>query len=196
MSRLLSLILLIPLALAANPVVDGEPTKITFNRDVRPILSDRCYTCHGPDKNQRKTALRFDREQEAFEALARGGYAIVRGKPDESVLLKRVTSTDSVFRMPPAYAGHDPLSDAEIETLRLWIEQGAEWEKHWSFIPPVTPEMPAVERQEWVRNPIDQLVLARLEKEGLKPSQAAARRTCFVGRHGPAADSARSRRIC
>ena len=158
-------------------MVDGVPTKVTFNRDVRPILSDRCYTCHGPDKNQRKTALRFDREQEAFEALARGGYAIVRGKPDESVLLKRVTSTDTVFRMPPAYEGHDPLSDSEIETLRLWIEQGAEWEKHWSFIPPVKSEMPTVEQPEWVRNSIDQLVLARLEKEGLEPSEAAARRT-------------------
>ncbi len=177
MPRLYLLILLIPLTLVADPVVGDGQKKLTFNRDVRPILSDRCYTCHGPDKNQRKTALRFDRESEAFAALARGGFAIVRGKPDESVLLKRVTSTDPVFRMPPAYEGHDALSDVEIETLRLWIEQGAEWERHWSFIPPVKAEMPDVGRLEWVRNAIDQLVLARLEQEGLEPSRPAERRT-------------------
>ena len=101
----------------------------------------------------------------------------MRGKPEESVLLQRVTSSDPVFRMPPAYAGRDPLSDAEIETLRLWIAQGAEWEKHWSFIPPQKPALPAVERPRWAHNPIDRFVLARLEEQGLEPSPAADRRT-------------------
>ncbi len=169
--------MLIPLALAAAPAGGDGPRKVTFNRDVRPILSDRCYACHGPDKNQRKTNVRFDREQGAFLPLAGGGRAIVRGKPEESVLLQRVTSSDPVFRMPPAYAGRDPLSDAEIETLRLWIEQSAEWERHWSFIPPQRPDLPAVERPQWARNPIDRLVLARLKEEGLEPSPPADRRT-------------------
>ncbi len=177
MSRPAWLILLIPLALAAAPAGGDGPRKVTFNRDVRPILADRCYACHGPDKNQRKTNVRFDREQGAFLPLAGGGRAIVRGKPEESVLLQRVTSSDPVFRMPPAYAGRDPLSDAEVETLRLWIEQGAEWERHWSFIPPQKPDLPAVERPQWARNPIDRLVLARLEEQGLEPSPAADRRT-------------------
>ncbi len=165
------------LLILAHPAGADEPRKVTFNRDVRPILADRCYACHGPDKNQRKTNVRFDQEQGAFVPLSGGGHAIVRGKPDESVLFRRVTSSDPIFRMPPAYEGHVPLSDAEIETLRLWIEQGARWEKHWAFIPPEKPVMPAVERLEWVRNPIDRLVLARLEKEGLEPSPEADRRT-------------------
>ena len=174
MSRTSWLALLIPSALAAHPAGGDEPRKVFFNRDVRPILSDRCYACHGPDKNQRKTNVHFDREQGAFLPLAGGGHAIVRGKPGESVLLQRVASSDPVFRMPPAYAGRSPLSEAEIETLRLWIEQGAEWEKHWSFIPPEKPRPPAAAR---ARNAIDRFVPARLRQESLKPAPPADRRT-------------------
>ncbi len=171
------LVLLIPAALAAHPAGEGGPRKVSFNRDVRPILSDRCYACHGPDKNQRKTNLRFDREQGAFPPLAGGGRAIVRGKPEESVLLQRAASSDPVFRMPPAYAGRDPLSEAEIETLRLWIEQGAEWEKHWAFIPPEKTEPPAAAGPRQARSAIDRFVQARLREEGFDPAPEADRRT-------------------
>ena len=96
-----------------------------FNRDVRPILSDKCYTCHGPDQVQRKTPLRFDTEEGVRVELLSGGKAIVPGKPGESALIGRITAEDPARRMPPSYAGHAKLTDPEIETLREWIADGA-----------------------------------------------------------------------
>ena len=137
-------------ALSADGVAAAEPSDpVGFNSDIRPILSDRCYTCHGPDAANRKTALRFDTEEGTFAALADGSFAIVRGKPDESALYQRITSDDLVRRMPPAYEGHAKLGDGEIELIRRWIEQGAAWERHWSFIAPKRPEPPRVENACW-----------------------------------------------
>ena len=146
-----------------------------FDRDVRPILSDRCFACHGPDASQRPTALRFDEEAGAFVELASGGRAVVRGKPDESKLLERVASDDPVRRMPPAYAGHDKLSEAEIGVLREWIAEGAEWSGHWSFRTLVRPALPKIEQKDWPRNAIDSFVLRRLEEEKLQPSRQASK---------------------
>ena len=149
--------------------------RVDYNDHVRPILSDRCYSCHGPDQGQRQAGLRLDRETSAFGAAANGGAPIVRGEPAQSDLFQRVTSSDPATRMPPAYMGHDPLNAGEIETLRRWIEQGAQWESHWAFSPPTRPDPP--QRAGHGLNPIDALVTDRLAGEGLSPAAQAPRRT-------------------
>ncbi|MFN0169629.1 MAG: DUF1553 domain-containing protein [Bryobacteraceae bacterium] len=151
------------------------PRTIEFNREVRPILSDRCFTCHGPDPAKRKSKLRFDSEAGAMQDLG-GHFAIVPGDPSKSELIRRITTDKKGLRMPPVYAGN-ALSPSEVETLRRWVEQGAKWQNHWSLIPPRRPELPPVENAAWPRNPIDRFILARLEREGLKPSREADRAT-------------------
>ena len=155
-------------AFAAGPLVD-------FNRDVRPILSDNCFACHGPDDKHRVANLRLDTEEGLF--ADRGSYRIVApGDPAKSRLLARISAATPASRMPPRQAG-TTLTEAQIATMRKWIEQGAKWERHWAFVPPQRPAMPAVRNEKWARNPIDRLVLARLEREGLKPSPEADRAT-------------------
>ena len=139
--------------------------EVRFNRDVRPILSDKCFACHGPDRNNRKGNLRLDIEA---EAKAR---AIVPGNAERSAVFTRITSTNKTLRMPPAYLGHEQLKAPEIETIREWIQQGAAYEPHWSFIPPKRANIPAGQ------NAIDWFIRARLEREGLKPSPEADPRT-------------------
>jgi len=145
---------------------------IEFNRDIRPILSDKCYTCHGP--GTQLGGLRFDREDGAKQALRNGHTAIVPRDPNASELLRRVSATDPKVRMPQR---GEPLDEQQVALLRRWIEQGAQWQSHWSFIPPKTPAIPPVGQAAWVRSPIDAFVLARLEHEGLKPSPEAERAT-------------------
>ena len=150
-------------AFAAGPLVD-------FNRDVRPILSDNCFACHGPDDKHRMANLRLDTEEGLF--ADRGSYRIVApGDLAKSRLLARISATAPASRMPPQQAG-TTLTEAQIATMRKWIEQGAKWERHWAFVPPQRPAMPAVRNEKWARNPIDRLVLARLEREA---TQALAR---------------------
>ena len=158
---------------ASDPASDT----VLFNRDIRPILSDRCYACHGPDKANRKTNMHFDTEEGAFTALASGGFAVVRGDPSKSVMLQRISSDNQGFRMPPAYMGYAKLPDKQIDLIRRWIEQGAKWQLHWSFIPPESAPRPQVMHTAWPRNPIDYYVLAHLEHEGLAPSPEADRAT-------------------
>ena len=146
---------------------------VEFNRDIRPIFSDKCYTCHGPDKGNRKSPLRFDIEAAAKADLG-GRFAIVPGDEGKSEILQRVGSPNKAMRMPPVYAG-PALSEREISLLRQWIVEGAQWQKHWSLIPPRRPEPPPVALRDHVRNPIDAFVLARLEKAGLAPSPEAER---------------------
>jgi hypothetical protein len=165
---------LIPAVQAAPQATSQEtvPSTVEFNRDIRPILSDKCYTCHGPAK-QMKT-LRFDREEEAKHALPDGRFAIVPGDPANSVLIQRVTAASPAARMP---LGGEALSAREIEILKRWVEQGAGWQQHWAFIPPKRPVLPKVSDPNWAKNAIDSFVLARLDREGLKPSPQADRRT-------------------
>ncbi len=149
--------------------------KIDFNRDVRPILADKCYKCHGPDANERKADLRFDVEEGAFVDL--GGYhAIVRGDPDTSELVHRITTDEEEDMMPPADSDLS-LTAPQKEILRRWIAEGAEWQRHWSFQPPGSPPLPPVSRSEWARNGIDRFILARLDAEGLAPAAEADRVT-------------------
>src|SRR3954453_8589023 len=156
-------------AAAQNPTIE-------FNRDIRPIFSDKCYTCHGPDESKRKSKLRLDTEAGAKVDLG-GRFALVPGDVARSELIQRITSHDLSRRMPPQYAGASRLTDREIDLLTRWVAQGASWQKHWSFLPPRRPPLPDVHDSHWGKNEIDRFVLARLEREGLKPSPEADRRT-------------------
>ena len=166
------------MTVAFLPVVqpaDGEERSISFNRDIRPILSDKCYACHGPDANQRKKELRFDTKEGAFSETS--GYpVIVPGNPQESELVLRITNEDESQRMPPADQERQ-LTQEQIKLLTKWIEQGAKWEDHWIYIPPKRSPMPEVRDKGWSKNAIDHFVLARLESERLTPSPEADRRT-------------------
>ncbi len=132
-----------------------------FVRDVRPILESSCFTCHGPDDKARMAKLRLDTREGAASV-------VVAGDPAKSKLYQRITASDATQRMPMG----GQLSEKQIATLRAWIEQGASWTTHWAFVPPVRPAVPSVKRGA-ISNPIDAFILARLEKEGLRPSPPA-----------------------
>ena len=152
----------------------GEP--LSFNRDVRPILSDHCYECHGPDEAVHQAGLRLDNGESAHGALPSGRRALVPGDLDRSQLFQRVAAVDALDRMPPPHAD-STLSDREIEVLGRFILQGAEFEDYWAYRVPVRPEPPAVADADWARGDLDRFVLARLEQEGLAPSAETDRRT-------------------
>jgi Protein of unknown function (DUF1553)/Protein of unknown function (DUF1549)/Concanavalin A-like lectin/glucanases superfamily/Planctomycete cytochrome C len=157
---------------------DALPDTIEFNRDIRPILSDKCFKCHGPGLQM--ASLRFDLEEPAKHPLSGGRFAIVPGDPANSQLIRRVTANDPTVRMPKSQGGAaagEPLSNREVAILRRWIEQGAPWQKHWAFIPPKHPDVPSVKDSKWVRKPIDAFILKQLESQGLKPSPEAERST-------------------
>lgn len=170
-------------AMAAPPVVkpkpgvkaDIVPTRVDYDRDVRPIISENCFKCHGFDPNQRQAGLRLDTPEGAYSALASGGHAIVAGKPAASALMQRVLA-GGALHMPPASTGKK-LTSAQIAVLKQWIAQGGKYDAHWSFVPPKRPALPPVRNAAWVKNPIDRFILARLDREGLKPSPEADRNT-------------------
>ena len=154
---------------AAEPPL---PSQVEFNRDIRPILSDTCFQCHGPDQAKRKAGLRLDLEASAKAAIE-GHFAIVPGQPARSELIRRVTTGDAKDRMPPVEAGRQ-LTPHQIELLRRWIEQGAKWQAHWSLIAPQRPAVPRISGQPSViANPIDNFIRSRLAGEGLQPSPEA-----------------------
>ncbi len=153
----------------------SESARVEFNRDIRPILSDHCFRCHGPDKAKRKVNLRLDLE-EAAKAKIENYFAIVPGDPDQSELIRRITTSDPDDHMPPLDADRQ-LAPPQIELLRRWIKEGAAWQPHWSFIPPTRPVLPGVVDTKWSRNAVDSFILARLEREGLTPSPEADKAT-------------------
>jgi hypothetical protein len=153
---------------------EGQAPKVDFNREIRPILSKSCFACHGPDEKARKAGLRLDERDAATRELGSGMVAIVPGKPGESELYIRIASEDELERMPPKESGHE-LTPAQIQTFKRWIEQGASFAEHWSFVKPQRPELPAVQGAAWPKNPIDFFILHRLEQAGLKPSPEADR---------------------
>jgi len=157
------------LGAAAEATVAGKT--LQYNRDIRPILAENCFACHGPDSASRKADLRLDKREAAIEF-----GAIIPGKLDKSSAWERITSTDPETIMPPP-ASHKKLKPAERELLKRWISEGAEYEPHWSFIAPKRPELPTVKNKAWVRNPIDQFILAELEEAKLAPAAEADRRT-------------------
>ena len=146
------------LPLLATPTGD---VPVTFDRDIRPILSDNCFECHGPDTSTRKAKLRLDIEEGLF-SLRDGRQVVAPGSSATSELFTRITDAEPDSRMPPADSRHS-LDEAEINTIRAWIDQGAAYEGHWAWTKPSRPEVPAVANSTWIRNPIDSFVLARLE---------------------------------
>ena len=160
------------LAMASvGSAADSRP--VDFNRDIRPILSDKCFTCHGPDAVAKKIPLRLDSEAAAKADLG-GRRAIVEGDPDASTVVKRISAEKPAMRMPPVHSGLK-LTDLEIQAIQEWIRQGAKWQKHWAFIPPVRRPLPAVSDASWTKTPIDNFVLQHLDGSGLKPSPEASR---------------------
>ena len=161
------------LGLLAGTLSAAPGAPVDFQRQVRAILSENCFQCHGPDQKTRMANLRLDTKDGAF-AARKNGLVIVPGKPDESLLVKRVFAETAAMRMPPL-ASHKVLTEDQKSILRRWIEQGAQWKEHWAFIPPVRPVLPPVKNAAWVRNPIDRFVLAKLESSGLQPASEADR---------------------
>ena len=158
------------LAVALLPLAAFSAEKVSFNRDIRPILSDICFTCHGPDEKQRKGGLRLDIKEAAMKG-GESGPAIVPGKPEQSEVYKRLVTHDADDFMPPKKT-NKVLTPEQIDAFRRWIAEGAEYQGHWAFIKPERPAVPAKGA-----NPIDAFVLARLEKENLKPQPEAPKET-------------------
>ncbi len=151
------------------------PETVSYNFNIRPILSDKCYACHGPDANKRKAGLRLDIVDSAFAPLkeTKGAFALVPGKPEESELYKRISSTDPTYQMPVPESHLGLLSDHEIALVKKWIEQGAKYEKHWAFTPPVKKPLPKVDDKKWAKNEIDYFVLSKMKEKGLTPNEEA-----------------------
>ena len=152
---------------------------VEFNRDIRPILSDRCFHCHGPDEHERKADLRLDQaggDEGAFRTVD-GVTAIAPGSPEDSEVWHRIISDDADEVMPPPKSHKKALTAREKDLFKRWIEDGAGYEEFWAFVPPKKPESPTVKNRQWSQQPIDLLVLRKLENEGLKPKERADRRT-------------------
>ena len=147
------------------------PKTVDFNFHIRPILADRCYKCHGPDKNTREANLRLDIQKGAFALLdsAANRYAIVSGNLKKSELSRRISSTDPEVMMPPPESNLS-LSSYEIALLQKWIKQGAEWKAHWAFIPPLKANLPSVSDPNWPQNEIDYFILEQLDQKGWQPA--------------------------
>ena len=165
------------LLLAAALLLGGQTQAATveFNRDIRPILADVCFHCHGPDPGTRKASLRLDTEAGFFKERE-GKFPVVKGHPEQSSLYQRLITKDEDDVMPPRKE-HKDLKPAQIAKVKAWIEEGAPWQPHWSFINPSLPKLPTVKNAAWVRNPVDRFVLANLEKAGLQPAPEADRYT-------------------
>jgi len=162
------------------PFAIAETNDIDFDRDVRPILAEHCYACHGHDANRREAGLRLDQEHGATATLESGNIAVVPNKLAQSALVRRITSDDEDVRMPPRES-NKPLSEKEIGILKKWIVEGASWKQHWAFVPPKRPIIPKVINHNWCSTSVDSFVLAELEKRKLTAPLPASRRT-FIRR--------------
>ena len=156
----------------------GKVKPVDFDRQIRPVLSENCFSCHGPDEETRMANMRLEVKDSAQSPFTpRDGYRIITpGDSAGSRLYQRISAKDEAFRMPPPVSNHK-LTEAQIALIKQWIDEGAKWEMHWAFVPPKRPGLPEVKQKDWVKNPIDSFVLARLEQEGLKPSPEADKTT-------------------
>ncbi|WP_317195561.1 PSD1 and planctomycete cytochrome C domain-containing protein [Echinicola shivajiensis] len=177
MATIKSLKKIIPLGLTGAMAIltstlscnDKAEEKIDFNAEIRPIINNKCISCHGGVKQSGEFSLLF--ESEALSATKSGEPAIIPGHAEESEMIKRILHEDPEVRMPPE---GPQLSQEEVDVLKKWINQGAKWEDHWSFIPPQQPELPEVSESDWAKNPIDAFVLEKMEEKGLSPSPQAS----------------------
>ena len=151
------------------------PETVSYNFHIRPIFSDKCFKCHGPDAGHRKAGLRLDIPDSAFLPLkeTKGAFALVSGKPDESEVYRRISSDDTTYQMPSPDSHLGTLSAHEVQLIKKWIQQGARYEKHWAFTPPVKAALPKVDNEKWGKNEIDRFVLNRLEQMNLSPNEEA-----------------------
>jgi len=169
--------------LSANCFAEtGKTRLVDFGRDIRPILSDRCFKCHGPDAAKRQADLRLDLRPASLEPGDSGETPLVPGDSEASAVWQRIATDDDDLRMPPAGEGK-PLTAEEISLFKRWIDEGANYAPHWSFVAPKRPEPPSVELNEWPRGDLDRFVLKRLEAEGRRPSPQADRRTLIRRLH-------------
>ena len=172
---------LMAIATAVVPLTGAmaDPTTgpLEYNRDIRPILSDKCFSCHGADSASREADLRLDQRENAIEM-----GAIIAGDLQASEMVARIETTDPDIVMPPPET-KKALTETEKSVLKRWIEEGAEYQPHWSFIAPQKTKLPAVQKKDWIKNPIDRFILARLEREGLTPAPEADPLTLFRRLH-------------
>ena len=154
-----------------------KETLVSYNRDIRPVLSDKCFSCHGPDVSKIKAGLRLDLPASAFAELEKnkGHFAIVPGNPEKSELIKRISSNDPGIMMPMPESHLARLTTDEIKLFSKWIEQGAKYEKHWAFVAPVKEALPEVDNSKWVKNEIDPFILEKMEAKGFDPNETASR---------------------
>lgn len=150
------------------------PDQISYNFDIRPILSDKCFACHGPDPNKREAGLRLDIEEDAFKALKEnpGAHALVAGKPELSEVFLRISTKDTSLLMPPPNSNLK-LNSREVKLIEKWIKQGAKYETHWSFTRPKKSKLPSIDDTQWPKNEIDYFILNKMEQKGLEPNQIA-----------------------
>jgi hypothetical protein len=151
------------------------PDIVSYNFDIRPILSDKCYKCHGPDASKREAGLRLDLADVAYQALKDNpkAHALVPGDPGLSEVFKRITTKDSLLMMPPPSSNLAKLNSREVDLVEKWIKQGAKYEKHWAFVAPKSPALPEVKNKDWPKNEIDYFILAKQEQKGMSPNEEA-----------------------
>ncbi|MBB6110026.1 hypothetical protein HDF23_002782 [Mucilaginibacter lappiensis] len=151
------------------------PDVISYNFNIRPILSDKCYKCHGPDASKREAGLRLDMPESAYQALKDNpkAHALVPGEPSLSEVYKRISTQDTMELMPPPASNLKRLSAYEVDLIKKWIKQGAKYEKHWAFVPPKLPTVPQVKNTAWPKNQIDNFILQKLEQKGIDPNPEA-----------------------
>jgi hypothetical protein len=176
MFRFRDLLFVLAVAAGTTPVLRAQAKRVDYNREIRPILSNVCYKCHGPDEKERKAGLRLDTPEGATKLLETGARALVTGNPEESELLLRVESADPNLQMPPPGSGKE-LTKAQKALIRRWVEEGASMQGHWAFIPPVKREAPLLADAPAEQTMIDRFIVARLRQEGLAPSPRADRVT-------------------
>lgn len=154
---------------------DEAENGISYNFQIRPLLSDKCFACHGPDANKREAGLRLDIAESAYAPLrdSPGKFAIVPGKPEQSELFLRITSPDSAAQMPPPESHLGALNAEEIALFRQWILEGAKYEKHWAFLKPEKKALPKIKDKNWPKNEIDHFILAKMESKGIEPNETA-----------------------
>ena len=164
------------LVIAIEPASGDEGPSVDFDRQIRPILSDKCYACHGPNESSREGGFRIDLKESAIAEADSGSQPIVPGDAMSSEVYARLVTDDDDLRMPPKDSGKS-LTPAEIQLVQNWIDQGAVWKQHWAFVTPTRSSLPVVSNKTWLKTPVDLFILQRLEQEGLAPSPPADKRT-------------------